>query len=356
MCSENGAIIASSDSEIERIGGDTYDYVWPRDASWCAIALDLCGYHEITRGFFNFIFNLVTQKGYFLHKYYPTGLFGSTWHPVPFIQIDQTGIVLHALWNFYETTGQIEFIAQHWPHILRIGTFLMKWRDKVSKLPHPSWDVWEEREATTTYSSAAVYAGLRAAAKLARLVGFEDYSSQFDGAANEVKEGILKYLYDHGLGRLLRSVNPRDDSVDASLLAINDFGVLPVQDSRFVGTMKAVEEQLWLGSGIGGIARYSGDTYLRVSSDLIGNPWILTTLHLAMCYTDTDDLARAKKMIEWATERASSTGLLPEQVNAFDGSPVGVLPLGWSHAAYILAVRKFAAKLTSQGLAWDSRY
>ena len=356
MCSENGAIIASSDSEIDRIGGDTYDYVWPRDASWCAIALDLCGYHEITRQFFNFIFNLMTAKGYFLHKYYPTGMFGSTWHPVPFIQIDQTGIVLHALWNFYQNTKDIEFVTKHWPHIQRIGRFLMQWRDKVTKLPHRSWDIWEEREATTTYSSAAVYAGLRAAANLARLVGLESHSSQLDCAANEVKEGILMHLYDQEVGRFLRSINPRDDTVDSSLLAINDFGAVPVQDSRFAGTMKAVEEHLWLGGGIGGIARYSGDKYLRVAPELVGNPWILTTLFLAICYIDANNLAKAKKMIEWATDRASSTGLLPEQVNAFDGSPVGVLPLGWSHAAYVIAVVRFAAKLTSQGLRWDDGY
>jgi len=263
---------------------------------------------------------------------------------------------LHALWNFHQTTGDIEFIAQHWPHILKIGTFLLKWRDKVSKLPHPSWDLWEEREATTTYSSAAVYAGLRAGARLASLVGLENYSSQFNDAANDVKEGILNHLYDQALGRLLRSINPRDETVDASLLAVNAFGVVPVDDPRFTGTMKAVEEHLWLVGRIGGIARYPGDKYLRVAPELIGNPWILTTLYLAMCYVEANGLAKAKNMIEWATERASPTGLLPEQVNAFDGSPVGVLPLGWSHAAYIIAVQKFTARLASHGLVWDGRY
>jgi GH15 family glucan-1,4-alpha-glucosidase len=230
----------------------------------------------------------------------------------------------------------------------------MDWRDEATKLPHPSWDLWEEREATTTYASAAVYAGLTAAANLARLVGLESQSSQFYSSADEVKEGILKNLYDPELRRFLRSTNPRDQTVDASLLAIVDFGVVPPQDPRFAGTMKAVQEQLWLNGGIGGIVRYSGDTYLRVSSDLIGNPWILTTLYLAMCYVDMDDLSNAKKMIQWATERVSSTGLLPEQVNAYNGSPVGVLPLGWSHAAYILAVKKFAAKLTYDGSTWES--
>lgn len=355
MCSENGAMIASSDSEIERIGGDTYDYVWPRDASWCAIALDQCGYHSITQKFFSFIFDVITDKGYLLHKYYPTGLFGSTWHPVPFIQIDQSGIVLHALWNFYETTGDVEFVAQHWPHVLKIATFLASWRDKSNNLPHPSWDLWEEREATTTYSAAAVHAGLRAGSNLARLVGLENNALQLYQAANDVKDGIFKYLYDPKLGRFLRSVNPRDETVDASLLAVSNFGVVPVQDARVAGTVKAIEEQLWVKTGIGGVARYSGDGYLKVSPGIIGNPWILTTLYLSMCHADAGNLARARELIEWATARASTSGLLSEQVNPYDGSPVGVLPLAWSHAAYILAVGKLAAQLSAKKLAWDSK-
>ena len=356
MCSENGAIIASSDSEIERIGGDTYDYVWPRDASWCVMALNLCGYHEITRRFFDFILSIITEKGYLLHKYYPTGLFGSTWHPVPFIQIDQSAIVLHALWNFHQTTGDIEFIASRWQDTARIADFLSSWRDETSKLPNPSWDLWEEREAVTTYSAAAVYAGLKAASNLAALVGLEDYSAKYEQDARETRGGVLNYLYDPKLGRFLRSLNPRDESLDSSFLAINSFDLLPADDQRIVNTVNAIEEQLWVKTDIGGIARYSGDGYLKASSDIAGNPWILTTLYLAIYRTDMGQLARAKQLIEWASNQASSTGLLPEQVNAHNGDPIGVLPLAWSHAAYILAVRSLAAKLVANGYGWDNKF
>jgi oligosaccharide amylase len=355
MCSENGAIIASSDSEIERIGGDTYDYVWPRDASWCAIALDQCGYHEVTRRFFSFIFKTITEKGYLLHKYYPTGLFGSTWHPVPFIQIDQSGIVLYALWNFYRTNGDFELVADHWPYVLKIADFLAEWRDKTSKLPNPSWDVWEEREATTTYAASAVYAGLKAASQIARLVGSENHASHFEEASNEIKESILQYMYDDKLGRFLRSVNPRDEALDASLLAISNFGVLAVQDARLASTVNQIETQLWVNTKIGGVARYLGDRYLKVGPEIIGNPWILTTLYLSIYRSEAGDLTRAKQLIDWATDRAYSTGLLPEQVNAYDGSPIGVLPLAWSHAVYVLAVRRLAAQLASKGLPWNAK-
>ena len=355
MCSENGAIIASSDSEIIRIGGDTYDYVWPRDASWCTIALDQCGYHDITRRFFDFIFNVATKKGYLLHKYYPTGDFGSTWHPVPFLQIDQTGIVLHALWNFYQTTGDIEFVAKHWSDTLKIANFLVEWRDQTTKLPHPSWDIWEEREAVTTYSASAVCAGLKAGSQMARLVGLDDDASRFEKASNEVRESILQYLYDEKLGRFLRSVSPRDEALDSSFLAAITFGIFPPEDPRISRTVNSIEQELWVTGRIGGIARYQGDGYLRTSEEIIGNPWILTTLYLSMIRSDTGELEKARTLIEWAADHASSTGLLPEQVNAADGSPVGVLPLAWSHAAYIIAIRRHAAQLASKGLPWTGK-
>jgi len=343
LSSENGAMIASSDSDIERVGGDTYDYVWPRDAAWCAIALDQCGYHEITHRLFDFLFSVTTEKGYFLHKYYPTGLFGSTWHPVPFIQIDQSGIVLHAFANFYRTTGNIEFVVRHWSHVLKIANFLVGWRDRATRLPHPSWDVWEEREATTTYSASAVYGGLNAAAYLAGTIGLDHHQSKFEHAALEVKEAILQRLYEPKLGRFLRSINPRDDALDASLLAMSEFQVLPPDDPRVVATVKAIEQQLWVSSSVGGIARYSGDGYLRVSSGVVGNPWVLTTLYLATYYAETGNLGRAQELLEWSADKASSSNLLSEQVNPFDRSPVGVMPLGWSHAAYVLAVNAIIA-------------
>ena len=352
LTSENGAMIASSDSDIEHFGADTYDYVWPRDAAWCAIALDQCGHHHITRRFFEFILGLATEKGYFLHKYYPTGLFGSTWHPVPFIQIDQSGIILHALMNFYRTGGDIQFVAQHWPRILRIANFLIHWRSDANGLPHPSWDLWEEREATTTYSSGAVYAGLKAAAQLANAIGLDKYEAEFEDAANEVREGILKHLYDPKTGRFLRSINPRDEALDASLLIMNEFRVLGPEDPCLVSTAQQIERQLWVTSEVGGIARYIGDGYLRVSSDVIGNPWVLTTLYLAMYHTDTGNLARAKELVQWATNAASTSDLLSEQVNPYDRTPVGVVPLGWSHAADILAVNRLAEAISKAAVTW----
>ena len=56
--------------------------------------------------------------------------------------------------------------------------------------------------------------------------------------------------------------------------------------------MRAVEQKLWVKTGVGGVARYENDYYHRVSSDIAtvpGNPWFICTLWLADYF-----IARAK--------------------------------------------------------------
>jgi len=49
----------------------------------------------------------------------------------------------------------------------------------------------------------------------------------------------------------------------------------------------------------------------------------------------------------WATERALPSGVLPEQVDPYDGRPLSVAPLTWSHAAFVLATHRVADRLNS---------
>lgn len=48
----NGAIVASLDTDIMKFNRDTYNYVWHRDAVFCILALELMGYFDRSRQFF----------------------------------------------------------------------------------------------------------------------------------------------------------------------------------------------------------------------------------------------------------------------------------------------------------------
>ncbi|RMG05367.1 MAG: glycoside hydrolase family 15 protein, partial [Acidobacteria bacterium] len=124
--------------------------------------------------------------------------------------------------------------------------------------------------------------------------------------------------------------------------------VLKPTDQKVKQTMQAIEQNLWIKTEIGGIARYENDGYMRVSEELPGNPWIICTLWLANYHiaiaSSPDELKRAGKLIDLVTNWALPSGVLSEQINPLDGSQISVAPLTWSHAEFITTITKYVEK------------
>ena len=95
------------------------------------------------------------------------------------------------------------------------------------------------------------------------------------------------------------------------------FGAYPPDDPRVVSTMKQVYGRLWCRTPVGGLARYEGDSFYRVSGEVPGNPWFVTTLWLAQYYIASaktkDDLSRAEGIMDWVADRALPSGVLAER-------------------------------------------
>src|SRR5438309_4428134 len=360
-----GAIIAGNDSDVLRFNRDTYSYLWPRDGALVADALDLAGYGEVTRRFFELCSNLITREGYLLHKYNPDGSLGSSWHAwstadgrleLP-IQEDETGLPIWALWQHYERDRDIEFIRPLYRKLVRTGAdFMATFRETHTKLPAPSFDLWEERRGIHAFTTAAVWAGLTAGRNFAVAFGQHELAKRYAVAATEIRDAALIHLWDADRGRFLRTVNilpdgtiVKDATIDISLAGIFLFGMLPAADPRVVATMKAIEQRLTVRTPVGGIARYENDYYFQVSQDVTsvpGNPWFVSTLWLAEWYIATaatlDDLERPLALLRWCASKALPSGVLAEQVHPYSGEPLSVSPLTWSHAAFVSAVQHYA--------------
>lgn len=324
----NGSIIASCDSEIKQFGADLYTYCWPRDAAWACIALDRAKYHHLSKEIIEFLSKIITKDGYFLHKYTPAGDFGSTWHPVPMIQIDETGLPLYALYHNWLMSKDVWIIGRYFSSLVRpAAEYLLGAIDGGTNLPTESFDLWEERRGSHTYTAAVVYAGLHGASEIAGILGNEKLHSRWSQASELIRTAALD-LYDEDLKRFRRS--PSDATLDASVFSIWYFGLLPASDPRVVDTMRAIERELTRPSG--GVARYVNDTYHGYM-----NSWIICTLWLAQWHIAAGSLDRAMELIQWCAEHASSTCLMPEQVGD-DNTFRSVLPLMWSHCTFVLAV------------------
>ncbi|KEQ21545.1 glycoside hydrolase family 15 protein [Paenibacillus tyrfis] len=361
----NGAIIAANDSDIMQSNRDHYSYMWPRDGALIAYAMTMAGYQGMITPFFNFCAEALSPDGYLHHKYNPDGTVGSSWHPylnggsmqLP-IQEDETGLVLFALWQDYVRHGIIELPQSLYRTLIRrAARFMSGYIEQELSLPKPSYDLWEERYGIFTFTASAVFGGLIAAANFCSLFGDEERSSRYRHTAEKIKSGILKHLWDEEEQRFVRGlvldgeVWVKDKTLESSVYGIFEFGVLPADDPRVVSTMKANRAGLTIKTDIGGVARYHHDYYFQRSSDIDnvpGNPWIICTLWIAEweieCAKTLEDLESPRRTLEWVVSHAMESGILPEQLDPFDGGPVSVAPLTWSHATYVLTVIKYTEK------------
>ena len=364
-----GAIIASGDSDMLQAGRDTYGYMWPRDASYAAMALDMAGDFNVTRKYFEFCNDIVTDDGYFMHKYRSDKSLGSSWHPwvrggeveLP-IQEDETAIVIYSLWKHYHASRDLEFIESIYNSLIeKSARFMVTHRDKETGLPKPSYDLWEEKFGVSTYTASCVYGSLKAAANFAELLGKNKSAKYFRDAADEIKNGVLEYLYDEESGTFYKMVNFKngdptyDRTLDmSSVYGVFAFGLLPAEDSRVEKAIKAVEARLWAKTPIEGIARYEGDPFRRRGDNIPGNPWFITTLWLAQYYIarakNEKDVVVAKEWMRWAVDNALSSGVLSEQLDPHTGEQISAAPLTWSHAEFVITIIKYLEKMEELGI------
>ena len=362
-----GAIIAANDSDILQFNRDHYSYLWPRDGALVALSLSKAGYAFLTRKFYKLCGDLITSKGFLLHKYNPDGSVGSSWHPwynkdeglTMAIQEDETALVLYTLGEYYKLYKDMELISDLYEKfITRAADFMVEFRDERG-LPLPSYDLWEERRGIHAFTVASVIAGLETAAIFAEWFGDDIKAKIYIDTAKQMKEAMILYLYDEELNRFLRMINfdeygsiIKDKVMDASIYAVFAFDIFPTTDPRVKSTMNQLKNRLWIKTDVGGMARYENDYYHRVSDDITnvaGNPWHICTLWIAEWYLKqakeeidpAENLEKAKEILVWVANHALSSGVLAEQVNPYTNDPISVSPLTWSHATYVLTVLEY---------------
>ncbi|MFB6245147.1 MAG: glycoside hydrolase family 15 protein [Candidatus Nanohaloarchaea archaeon] len=348
---DNGAITAANDSENLEFNQDKYGYVWPRDAALVAEVMATAGFDDLVRPFFDFAEQAIEDDGYMLHKYNPDGSLGSSWHSwvdeegekrLP-IQEDETALTVWALYRFFEETGDREILEEKWDSLVKpAADFMVDFFDSNQHLPEPSYDLWEERHYVSTFTVASVYAGLRAAAKIADEIG-ED-GLRYRSVAEEIKEEGLENLRSEETERYVRGIDDGEklDEVSAPMLFLEKFGLVDEEDEYFQNTFNAVRYDLSPDTEVGGIARYREDYYHNVTDDfdrVPGNPWIICTLwvaqHLLRTAETEEELDEAMDYMHWTCSNSLDTGLLPEQVDPFTGEGKSVAPLTWSHTTFI---------------------
>ncbi|WP_435019381.1 glycosyl hydrolase [Tundrisphaera sp. TA3] len=259
-----GAIAAGFDRGLSA-------YCWPREAIFAGATLDRCGHPEIGRKVFQWLAGVKGQTRaypYWFHKYTIDG------HPeweTP--AIDQTATIPWALERHYRTTGDLDFVASCWPMVERAVSVCigpsghpgLRWLDDLALVS--SAGLWDTRFGAFLYANASVVAGLRAAARIARLIDRAEAAPAWEALADRIwevgilgvstKDGTGPGMVDHATGRFLdaRRISSRrgrwaDDprrslerstALDVSILGVVvPFDLLPAADPRVRTTAEAI--------------------------------------------------------------------------------------------------------------------
>lgn len=351
---KRGGIVASCDSSIYNYGKDYYSYVWPRDGAYVIWPLIRLGYTHEPRRFFEFCRDILTDDGYLMHKYQPDRAIGSTWHPLLHgkhkelaIQEDETASVIYMLGEYYHYSKDQDFVRSLYSTLVQpAANFMEFFIDEQTKLPHASYDLWEEKFLTNTYTASVVYQALLTAAEFADLFDYPDDGVRWRDVAGDILVGSQAFF--DPLRKAYRKgflLNPEDASLAfdntldvSSLYGVMMYGMHGTDTTELSDTLELIEKTLLNQSPSGGSPRYEHDGYFQAAIPYMGNPWSVTTLWIAQYYIKTKRLPEAEALLKWALDHALPSGVMSEQVNPTDGQPVSVTPLIWSHAELINTV------------------
>jgi GH15 family glucan-1,4-alpha-glucosidase len=290
------------------------------------------------------------KDGYLMHKYQPDRAIGSTWHPLVHgrmrelaIQEDETASVVFMIGEYYNASKNKKFVDNIYPTFIEpAANFMCRYIDEETGLPHASYDLWEEKFLTSTYTVCVVIAALEAASRLATIIDQPADSIKWQKTADALKVS-LDMLYNQDLGYFVKGYLLQEDGsvvFDNTLDISNLYGPymysgIDLNDPRLLSTVAKIETRLLNVTPIGGVVRYENDPYFLSKHKYTGNPWIICTLWLAQYYATINKMDEAKKLLDWSLARKMVSGALSEQFDPETGMALSVTPLVWSHAEMV---------------------
>lgn len=321
-----GANLAAATTSIPQHpgSGSNWDYrlCWLRDGAYTASAWAHAGFADEARATLDFLFSHAAPEG-------------KPWQPVYRIdggadcsesvlahlagfhgdgpvrtgnlafsqkQHDLEGEALSALWDYFEHTGDRDFLQHHWCGVERAADYAAAhWRE-------PDNGIWELRGVLGhfTHSKVMCWCALDRAARMARELGREDRAHNWDAASQAVRADALK----HGWNRRMKSFTMAYGVplCDSALLAAPLCGFVDPAGEHAAQFIVRVEREL---------------TY----EDLVARnlfetaPFLLVTCWLAQAHLAAGRADRARAIADRVAALATDLGLFCEHALSAGDQP-----------------------------------
>ncbi len=345
----SGALVSSPTTSIPEIIGGVrnwdYRYAWVRDSSLAAEALIKIGHIINGREILNFLINVLDPSMKpFNHTLFtidgspPPSEYTADWlsgyedsKPVRIgnaahlqIQLDIEGEFMNALSTYYNFTKDKVFLKNVWWAVKSIANYTIKNYIKKDS------GIWEERDVAKhyTHSKVNMWKSLVTAAELAKELNNLSEYSEWMLKADQIKDYTLKNAWNEKTGSFVRYFG--SEEVDASLLVMPIYGLIKVDDDRFIQTLAKIEKEL--------VRDY---LVFRYKKDFLGNaayPFGLASYWMAKVKIMQGEREEAEKYIRKLVSCANKLGLLGEHIDPTNCEPRGNYPHVFSHVAVLLGI------------------
>lgn len=216
----------------------------------------------------------------------------------------------------------------------------------VATIDEPDHGIWEPRAEPDhhVHSKLMTWVALDRGLRLAPLFGGDREQTTWLASLGRLRRDIEQHGYDEQLGTFVGTYGGRD--VDATLLLLPIYGFLDGADPRALRTVDRVRNELGAGRYL---YRYKADDGIAGDEGafLLCGFWLAEALALA------GRVDEALEVFGAHAGAANHVGLLAEEVDPADGSPLGNFPQAFSHLGLIQAAARLdlALRQRDEGLA-----
>ena len=359
---ETGGIVAALELDENRTKSGCYAYCWPRDSIFITRAFDLLKMEEETEKFYN-VFCKKTQSnnGMWEQRFYTDGTLAPCWG----YQIDETASVIYGVYDHYKHTKDNKFLEENLKMCEKATEFLFAYTENLLNIDeedlvkkelqekykkyfeitkHVSYDLWEMNEGVHLYSLSSIISGLECMKKIYETIDNKQENLRLKQEKrnkivlklNKYIQLLKEYIEDNLIDKDTKTLkrNLKDNNMDISVIgAVYPFNVFNPNEKVIKNTVDKIN--MTLRTHTSGYLRFEYDNYMGGN-----NPWIITTLWMALYYIKINDLDNAKKCFSFVVNTSLKHGFLAEQVNNEDKNFKWVIGLGWSHAMFIIVLNE----------------
>jgi len=363
---EDGGILATFQD-------DAYPFVYPRDASFMTMALNMHGLSDRSKRFYNFLLQ-VRRPGGEIYQRYNKG------HPYVTQQgeADVTPLVIQGIYDTYISSRDADFLEDMWGLVKEGAGFVIASIDSAAGLVHTTRSIHETQpleEGFEIWANSAAVKGLLDASRMAELLLHRESAEAWSAKAKTLWRNVNDRLFEQERGlfvKNLRRDGTRVSAPDVAQLSPFYFGLCD-DEGILESTLRHLKANLW-NDEVGGVNRfrdfdvvtdwhwYTGGT---------GASWPLFTLWMARLYGRLGETHLKDECLRFVRSASTKDMEIPEKVAPRSGysewrnneteynerilhgivraekltiSIPGYIPwacpLGWSHAEYLMLGRE----------------